>query len=385
MSEVLKALQAVYLALLTLCFVSTVFIASIREVPPYAEVAKSIKDLLDGRVYLFTDDTIKTTVDAAIQAVRTDQRKVFADAFQQADIPMPADAIAALNVPTNGVIQPFSETYTLLVLRRSVALFANRHAKVFRAKAIEISSDNASKIRARGLACDVILNSDIDDQSVYLLIRFERKNGRCIAGDSAVKLPVAGKFEDVPATSFREWLVQKQLLKPPLFVEKAPGEITFLDVSADLWSEILAKKPAEAYDYLLAQGMKSRTTVKVFGVEIDQSLVIWLIPSSILALMLVLYLYLGEAIQRAKRRKTPLDADGPWIGNFASPLAQFCYACSILLWPLGLAIGFTIQLWSGSLIFVAAILGWILAAVAAAAAFFSSRQLRAICAPSADT
>jgi hypothetical protein len=73
--ETLKTIRAVYLAFLTLCFVSSVFLGSIRQ-PPYAEIAASLRELLDARAYLFPTKEINQAL-VAVEEPATDLPRFF--------------------------------------------------------------------------------------------------------------------------------------------------------------------------------------------------------------------------------------------------------------------------------------------------------------------
>jgi hypothetical protein len=368
MDEAYKTMRTIYLAFLTLCFVSSMFLASIRNTHVYGEVAAALKELIDARAYLYPSGALNEAISAAQDAARSEAIRKIKEALR--DFGVLGRLIDEITVPSTSIFKVYDEKNSLLVNRRGVEL--DHFAQVFKLDSVDVSAANNRRKELKTL-CSVSL--DHDSGSVRLSLWHARDNENDCIGKDAIDLPVLGGFVDVPGTSFRDWITSKGLFKPPLFVGEASGRVTFLKVDDDLWSEILNKKPAEAFEYLVSQASKSPGKIKLFEVEIEKSLLSWVIPTLMLIILLTLYLHVEDARRSALRRKDQSAPGVPFIGTFESTIAKWFYFVSLVIWPLGIAIVFSIQLYEPTLSFILTVFLWCIVALCGVATFVSSQQL----------
>jgi hypothetical protein len=158
-------------------------------------------------------------------------------------------------------------------------------------------------------------------------------------------------------------------------VQAKNGEVVFLTIPDDIWSDILTKKPPEAFTYLKAESSKSPGKVKLFEVEIDTGLLSWLLPALMLLILVTLYLHVDNARQTISSRDGVNPSAVPWIGSFESKLAKFFYFGSVVLWPTGIAVCFAIQLYAKTFSFLLAFILWCGAVASGIGAFSVSQKL----------
>lgn len=394
MDELIKTIRSIYLAIVTVCFASSVFVGALILEPDFDQAISELERALENRIYLYPHEDIEGVVRSIEEAERAKLHLLLKEELQAAEINVPDLLLEDLHVPINMPLSVFSETQGMLVNRRAVALGWQRSATVFSARSLSIEPTLVQRHKSLPPVCLARIGSNIlsPDNPSYTFSRISRSGGRvnlqllhhqeasdeaCSKDGISLSFELIGDFNEVPETSYKSWLQSQNLWSKPMFTETQNGEVIFFNFPNEVWVEIFEKTPRDALAHLISKREELNAEIQIFGLSIQKSLVIWFTPIALSILFSYMYLHIQNAHRAAVVLGIAFGYNLPWVGNFDSNIAKRSYAASVLIWPLVLGILQCLFLYEFSVGFVFSAFAWIVCVVLASRVLYITSVFRA--------
>lgn len=339
MDETLKTVRIIHFTLVMLCFAISVYLVSPKERDRYDAAASAVKSIIEQKIFRFSRDVGKMISDAVS---KSDIQTKIGEYLRHAKIPVADSTINALKAPTIG--HPglaLEEFHTLQIWSRIIDQEMDEPCKIFVPSGVIVMPEDIDRAKQLSLPSSAAfaINSS-DSKTLELMLTYTMQNESPNKNTPRILVNVNGQFVPIPGTTLREWLRTKHLLRPPLF--SAPnngGAVTFLPGFEGIWREIFNKTPANAVDYLIDKSSQHRGRIKVFEVEIDQSMISLVIPALMLIMQLTLYLHVKHLHRLSQIDTSSNFHTYPWVGLFIDIPGRFYYCFSVVIWPFLVSIG----------------------------------------------
>jgi hypothetical protein len=171
---------------------------------------------------------------------------------------------------------------------------------------------------------DFVLNDDTKSASIWA------EYGPSKGSRSITNIEVPGRVVYIKNKSFREWL-EKQKIYMEICIQIGSSQV-FLPSLKNIRSEIDPLTRNEAVRHIEEKIISERKQVEIFGLEVDERLLIVAGPISLLLTLIYLLSHFRNLYSKSPPYKEQLQIF-PWIGFFNGILSKFITHTSIVILP----------------------------------------------------